>query len=116
MGRTACINYLQGVGGYATIVALRSEIGSSRIETRAMEITFLYLKDMMDNNFEKIKTYLEPGIEAGGGEWIRTVNRYTLELNIMWEDIREENRRALKRRVRDCDTQRWLEEVMHKPT
>ena len=47
---------------------------------------------------------------------MRTANRYRLELNITWQDIREENRRALKRRLRDWDTQRWLEEVMYRPT
>ena len=47
---------------------------------------------------------------------MRTANRYRQELNITWQDIREEDRRTLKRRLRDWDTQKWLEEVLHKPT
>ena len=44
--------YLLGVGGYATIAALRGEIGASRIETRAMETTLLYIKDMVDSHLK----------------------------------------------------------------
>ena len=76
--------YLLEVGGYATIAVLRGEIRLSRIETRATETTLLYIKDMMGSNFEKIKTYLEHDMETGGGEWMRTANRYRLELNMTW--------------------------------
>ena len=76
--------YLLGVGGYATIAALRGEIGASRIEARAMETTLMYIKDMLDSSFEKIKMYLEHDIDTEGGEWRRTVNRYRQELNITW--------------------------------
>ena len=60
--------YLLGVGGYATIAALRGEIGASRIETRAMETTLLYIKDMMESKFENIKTYLKHVMENESGE------------------------------------------------
>ena len=43
--------YLMGVGGYATIAALRGEIDASRMETRAMETTLMYLKDMLGSSF-----------------------------------------------------------------
>ena len=47
---------------------------------------------------------------------MRTANNYRLELNITRQDIRDEDRRSLKRRLRDWDTQMWLEGVLHKPT
>ena len=43
--------YLMGVGGYAMIAALRGEIDASRMKTRAMETTLMYLKDMLGSSF-----------------------------------------------------------------
>ena len=61
---------------------------------------------MMGSTFEKIKTYLENDIDTEGGKWMRTANRYRQELNMTWQDIREEDRRSLKRILRDWDTQK----------
>ena len=108
--------YLLGVGGYATIAALRGDIRASRMETRAMETTLMYIIDMLQSTFEKIKMYLEHHIDTEGVEWMRTAKRYRQEINITWQEIREEDRKALKRRLRDWDTQKWMEEVLHKPT
>ena len=47
---------------------------------------------------------------------MRTANRYSQELNMTWLDIREEDIRSLNRRLRDWDTQKWLEEVLHNST
>ena len=58
----------------------------------------MYVKDMLERSFEKIKMYLEHDIDTEGGEWMRTVNRYRQELNITWQEIREEDRKAFKRR------------------
>ena len=43
--------YLLVGGGYTTIVALRGEIGVSRMETRAMETVLIYIKDILALNF-----------------------------------------------------------------
>ena len=93
--------YLLGVGGYATIVALRGEIGASKIETRLMETTLHYI--------EKIKTYQEHDMETESGEWMRTANKYRTELNMTCQEIKTEDRRSLRRRLRDWNTQKWQE-------
>ena len=108
--------YLLGVGGYTTIAALRGEIGASRMETRAMETALMYVKDMMEGSFEKIKMYLQHDIATEGSEWMRTVNVYRSELNMTWQEFREVDRKTLKRRLRDWDTQKWMEEMFHRPT
>ena len=85
------------------------------METRAMETTLMYIKDILESSFEKIKIYLEHDIDTEGGEWMRTANRYKQDLNIIWQEIREEDRKTLKKRLRGWDTQKWMEEVLHKP-
>ena len=86
------------------------------METRAMETALMYVKDMMESSFEKIKTYLEHDIATERGEWMRTVYSYGGELNMTWQKFREVDRKALKRRLRDWDTQKWMEEMLQKPT
>ena len=83
--------YLLEVGGYATIAVLRGEIRLSRIETRATETTLLYIKDMMGSNFEKIKTYLDHDMETGGGECMRTENKYKLISSIEAKELKYVN-------------------------
>ena len=39
--------YLLGITSYATIAALRGEIGASMMETRVMETLLLYVKDRL---------------------------------------------------------------------
>jgi len=70
--------YLLGVGGYTTI-------GASRMEMRAMETVLMYIKESLEGNFEKIKSYLEHDIVTEGSEWMRTVNEYNRELSIHLE-------------------------------
>ena len=47
---------------------------------------------------------------------MRTINSYRSELNMTWQGFREVDRKALKRRLRDWDTQEWMEEMLHRPT
>ena len=70
----------------------------------------------MESSFKRIKTYLEHDIATGESEWMRTVNRYRSDLNITWQEFREIDRKTLKRRLRDWDTQEWMEEMFHRPT
>ena len=39
--------YILGLGNTTPVAALRGEIGASRIETRVIETTLLYIKDIM---------------------------------------------------------------------
>ena len=50
------------------------------------------------------------------GVWIRTVNRYREEIGILWEELIEMDKRELKLKIREQDTQKWMEEMMNKFT
>ena len=53
---------------------------------------------------------------TGKGSWIKTANSYREEIGVSWEQVLEMDRRKLKLQIREWDNQKWLEEVMHKPT
>ena len=88
--------YLIGVAGYATIAALRGEIGASRMESRVMETMLMYAKDTSTGDFEQVKTYMEHDIQTSKGEWIRTVNSHMTKLGISWDDLKNMNRNLKK--------------------
>ena len=108
--------YLIGVAGYGAVAAIRGEIGASRVETRVMEMILLFAKDTLTGSFEKVKDYMEHEKLTRKGSWIKTANSYREEIGVSWEQVLEMDRRKLKLQIREWDNQKWLEEVIHKPT
>ena len=104
------------MAGYIAVAALRGEIGASRVETRIIETILLFAKDSFTGPFEKIKDYMSHEKETEKGIWIRTANSYRQEIGVSWEEIMDMDRRKLKLKIRDWDTQQWLEEVVQRPT
>ena len=96
--------------------SLRGEIGASMMVSRIMETMLLFVIDTFSSNFEKIKIYMNHETDTGKGQWIRTVNEYRVRLGISWIDFRGMEKKELKKRIREYDTQLWLEEMMHKPS
>ena len=54
--------------------------------------------------------------EMGKGQWIRAINEYREKLEISWTDLRGMEKKTLKKKIKEYDTQIWLEEMMHKPS
>ena len=98
------------------MVALRGEIEALRMETRLVETVLLFAKDTLTKIFEKVKDYMSHEKQTKKGEWIRTANAYRMELGITWENLIDIDRKQLKTKIREWDTQQWMEEVLHKPT
>ena len=107
--------YLLGIGGYSTVESLRGEIGASMMQTRIMETMLLFVIDTLASNFEDIKRYMNDTIERGKGQWINTVNDYRAKIGLSWEELREIDRKSLKMRIKEYDTQLWLEGMNQKP-
>ena len=55
-------------------------------------------------------------ISTGKGQWIRTVNEYREKLGISWPEFRMMEKKELKLKIREYDTQLWMEEVLNKPS
>ena len=108
--------HLIGVAGYTAVCALRGEIGTSLMESRMMESTILLAKDGLEGDFDMVNSAIEFDRETEKGEWIRTVNQYLETLNISWDNLIDWDKKTIKLRVKEYDTDKWQEEMMTKPT
>ena len=59
--------YLLGIGGYATVEALRGEIGASMVKSRIMETMLSYMIDTMTSEFTNIKNMMKATITKRKG-------------------------------------------------
>ena len=84
--------------------------------SRIMETMLLFVIDTLSSNFEQLKIYMNHEIEMEKGQWIRAINEYREKLEISWTDLRGMEKKTLKKKIREYDTQIWLEEMMHKPS
>ena len=55
-------------------------------------------------------------ITTGKGQCIRAVNDYRERLGISWPEFIGMEKNDLKKRIREYDTQVWMEKMMHKPS
>ena len=72
-----------GIGGYATVEALRGEIDASMVKSRIMETKISYIIDVMKGSFTNIKDMTDT-INRQRGKWYNAVNGYREELGIFW--------------------------------
>ena len=84
--------------------------------SRIMEIMLLYVIDILYSNFENLKMYMNDGIEKGKGQWIKTINNYRMKLEMSWDELRNIDRKALKDKIKEYDTQMLLQGMFQKPT
>ena len=108
--------YLLGIGGYSTVDALRGEMGASLVKSRVIETTLQYIRDTMSGNFNKVKEMMLDIINSKIGRWYRRADQYRSELNIEWEELFSMTKMELKRRVKEYDTNLWIESITGKPT
>ena len=108
--------YLLGLGGYTAVESLRGEIGTSMMQSRIMETMLLYVVDTLSSNFENLKKYMNDEIEKEKGQWIKTINNYRMELGMSWEVLKNTDRKTLKGKIKEYDTQLWLQGMDQKPT
>ena len=73
---------LLGIGGYATVEALRGEIGASMVKSRIMETMLAYIIDVMKGNFTNVKDMMMDTIKKQKGKWYNAVDEYREELGI----------------------------------
>ena len=89
--------YLLGIGGYATVEALRGEIGASMVKSRIMETMLTYMIDTMTSEFTNIKNMMKDTITKRKGRWFNTIDDYRKELEITWEQLEKMDRKTLKK-------------------
>merc|ERR1711913_190487 len=77
--------YLLGIGGYATMEALRGEIGASMVKSRIMETMLLYMIDTQASNFSNVKCMMRDTLNWKKGRWYNAIDEYRGELNLTLE-------------------------------
>ena len=96
-----------GVGGYATVDALRGEMGASLADSRIMETMLLYARDTMKGDFQNLKNMMKDTMKVGKGKWYTSITQYLNKLNVTWDKLIEMPRAEIKLRVKDYDTTKW---------
>merc|ERR1711874_97209 len=99
--------YLMGVGGYATVDALRGEMGASLADSRIMETMLLYARDTMKGGFQNLKDMMTDTMKVGVGKWYTSITEYLSKLNVTWDNLIKMPREEIKLRVKDYDTTKW---------
>ena len=46
----------------------------------------------------------------------KAINDYREKLDMSWDDLRTIDKKSLKDKIKEYDTQIWLQEMFHKPT
>ena len=105
-----------GIGGYATVDALRGEMGASLVGSRVMETVLLYALDTMQGSFDNIKDMMEDTMNVKKGRWYNNVSKYMEALGIQWDSLKKMPRKELKARVREYDTKKWEQGLLSKKT
>ena len=96
-----------GIGGYATVDALRGEMGASLVGSRVMETVLLYALHTMQGSFENVKDMMEDTMSVKKGRWYNNVSKYMEALGIQWDTLKKMPRKELKARIREYDTRKW---------
>ena len=107
--------FLLGVGGYATIEALRGEIGASMVKSRIMETSLAYIIDVMNSEFNELKSMMQDSIKREKGRWFNNINRYRQELKLTWEELLNQDRKSLKKLIKNYDNDCWEKGLLEKP-
>ena len=106
--------YLLGIGGYATVEALRGEIGASMVKSRIMETMLLYMIDTLAGDFTNVKDMMKDTLLRKKGKWFNAIEEYREELGLSWDKLEAMDRPSLKRIVRAYDTEKWKDGLRRK--
>ena len=82
---------------------------------RLIERMLFFVIAILSGEFEEMRTYMLQEIETGKGQWIKMVNQYRNTLGIDWEEMKEMEKKDLKK-IREYDTKIWKEGLENKET
>merc|ERR1711874_889807 len=84
--------YLLRIGGYATVEALRGEIGASMVKSRIMETMLLYMIDTQASSFTNVKSMIKDTLDKKRGRWYNAIDEYRKEIELSWESLENVDR------------------------
>ena len=95
---------------------LRSEIGSSSMDTRDKITKIAYFKHLMEGNNEMLNKIVEHDIEKSITPFSQKIHKYMTELNININYIKTNKLDKIKDNIKNIDTEIWRNCVENKRT
>ena len=99
---------------YTPIEILRSEIGSSTVETRDIITKTTYLKHLLESDNEMIKEIIKHDIENSITPYSQIMHRYLQEMKMNLNYILNKNKNQLKNDIKKIDLEKWKENIKNK--
>ncbi len=109
-----------GAPSYAQIATLRGEIGSSSMERRIMEGKIMYYKSIIESVEERdprnelLKKIVEDMIHTKRYKWMKEIEKSLEEIKLRHQDIKRMDRKEIKEKLREWDTEKWKKEMLTK--
>ena len=69
----------------------------------------------MASEFHNVKEMMNDAIRRRNGKWFNNVNSYRIELGLPWEELKNLDRKSLKKIIRDYDNECWAKGLSEKP-
>ena len=104
-----------GARGGTTITTMLGEIGASLMESRIIQERIILTKCMMETPIELIREILRSIRENKLNKWNVRLKEFINEVKISDEDLNEMSKDEIKEKVRERDTEKWIEEISRKP-
>ena len=93
------------------IVALRGEIGASLFKTRIIQTKLTYIQStIIGNRNELVKTIMD-SLFKYGNTWRNEISNLLKETEITLNELRKLNREEIKRRIKEYDKKKWVDEI-----
>ena len=101
---------------YSANEILRSEIGSSTMDTRDKINKISYLKHLLETENELLSNIMKHDIERSITPFAKKINAYLNEININLNYIKTNKLNKIKEKIKTIDTASWKETVKNKTT
>ena len=105
-----------GAPDYTPIAALQGDVGVSSTESRDIKEKLMFVKFVLDQGNELIRSVLESWQEMNSGRWMVVLRSYMEKVGVSWRDLRRESRNEITQRVNRWEQERWRREVADRST
>ena len=105
-----------GAPKYAPNAALRGEVGASLMSTRVITGRLQYVRSILQGKNQLLKEVVIEMTENDQNKWMKTTMTYMREAGLKMQDLYKIGKEALKTRMKNQDTEKWIKEIRSKTT
>ena len=108
--------YIMNAPHYTPIAALRGEIGASSHIARDMKTKLNFIRHIIQDGNQLLKTIFDDIMERSRDPWAKTVNNYIREMNLNITKIGRMKKEEINHKIRQWDSECWRAELETKKT